>query len=53
MNKKNFKLLYIDETYLSYTIASFATRKDAESWKSFLAYVIKEFAFDDMVIVEL
>ena len=50
MNNK-FKLIFTSHN-ISYTIAFFETKEEAEHWKEFLVYTMQEFKYDEMKIIE-
>ncbi|WP_288748568.1 hypothetical protein [uncultured Treponema sp.] len=42
--------LYYKSSEIEFIIKFFATKKDAEHWKDFLAFCIQEFPFENMYI---
>lgn len=44
--------LVFDDNYISFKIAFFETKSEAEYWKEFLAYTMQEFKYDEMKIIE-
>lgn len=47
--KKKFKLHYVKNGMKQF-ICSFDSMTEAEKWKDFLAFTMKEFPFDELII---
>ena len=47
---KPVSLIYDGDYQISYTIASFNTVEEAESWREFLAFTMKEYKYNEMRI---
>lgn len=53
-NNKHFRYyLVFDDKYISFKIAFFETKTEAEHWREFLAYTVQEFKYEEMKIIEV
>ena len=53
-NNKHFRYyLVFDDKYISFKIAFFETKTEAEHWREFLAYTVQEFKYEEMKIIKI
>ena len=53
-NNKHLRYcLVFDDNYISFKIAFFETKSEAEYWRDFLAYTIQEFKYEKMKIIKV
>lgn len=51
MQESNYCLIYKDKN-TSYSIAYFKKKEEAEEWRDFLAFTMKEYDYDDMIVTD-